>query len=192
MAKQDRVGMKAKESIHKYWLNEVETWTDYYKELIGENSVDNILLGKGQECYACGVTTKNLQRCHIVPHSCGGSTEYDNMFLMCEMCHQDNPDTIYADMFYKYVKGRESHLSRTFGAFHKLITDFALDATEEELSNLNVFTESSFKQQIQEYQNIPIESHSTGCYNHMSPATMATIAWKRATSGLPVPTSPQS
>jgi len=180
------------ELIHRHWLNKVKEDLDHYVNLLGDDTVENILIGEGCECYACGVKSKRLERCHIVPHSLGGSAKADNLFLLCGECHQDNPDTIYADLFYRYVKGRESNLNKAFGSFYKLITNFSADATDDELANLKVFTEAPLKQQLNTYQDIPIEVHSTGSGNQMSHATMAAIAWKRATSGKSlVPTPPQ-
>ncbi len=32
-------------------------------------------------------------RCHIIPHQAGGSDEPSNLFLLCEECHEESPDT---------------------------------------------------------------------------------------------------
>lgn len=34
-----------------------------------------------------------LNRCHIVPFAFGGSDEPNNLFLLCEKCHSESPDT---------------------------------------------------------------------------------------------------
>ena len=46
---------------------------------------------------------KNLQRCHIIPHSLNGSGNPENMFLMCKDCHEESPDTNNPKNFFRYV-----------------------------------------------------------------------------------------
>lgn len=53
---------------------------------------------------------KELQRCHIVPHSLGGSdTDPGNYFLLCDACHRESPDTAnpknFLRWFYRKRKG---------------------------------------------------------------------------------------
>lgn len=44
-----------------------------------------------------------LNRCHIVPHALGGSDTPDNLFLMCERCHCESPDTTNRHTFFRWV-----------------------------------------------------------------------------------------
>ena len=48
-------------------------------------------------------TKSKLERCHIIPNLFGGADTPANLFLMCAECHQLSPDTIYPDMFFKWV-----------------------------------------------------------------------------------------
>ena len=48
-------------------------------------------------------------RCHIIPHQAGGSDEPSNLFLLCEECHEESPDTLNPKNFFKWVyKKRKS------------------------------------------------------------------------------------
>lgn len=42
-------------------------------------------------CWRCGYKSK-LERCHIIPHSLGGSEEPANLVLLCRRCHREAPN----------------------------------------------------------------------------------------------------
>lgn len=44
-----------------------------------------------------------LQRCHIIPKSLGGTDEPSNLFLMCRECHDLAPNTTSREIFFKWV-----------------------------------------------------------------------------------------
>lgn len=44
-----------------------------------------------------------LNRCHIVPKSLGGPDSPENLFLMCEACHEAAPDTKNREGFLRWV-----------------------------------------------------------------------------------------
>lgn len=44
-----------------------------------------------ERCWRCGYQTR-LQRCHIIPDSCGGSNEPSNLVLLCGRCHREAPN----------------------------------------------------------------------------------------------------
>ena len=44
-----------------------------------------------------------LNRCHIVPGALGGGDTPENLFLLCEDCHEQSPDTINANSFFRWV-----------------------------------------------------------------------------------------
>lgn len=109
------MSMPSKAEIFKYWkdwLNESQSnWVDW-----GEPS-----------CWACGKwwgtnydlnkpnlsldeicknwnRVRELQRCHIIPRSLGGTDEPSNLFLMCKECHDHAPNTTSRKMFMKWVE----------------------------------------------------------------------------------------
>lgn len=49
-------------------------------------------------------TSGELERCHIIPKSLGGSNEPDNLFLMCPDCHSKAPNTTNEEIFFDWVK----------------------------------------------------------------------------------------
>lgn len=49
----------------------------------------------------------NLQRCHIVAKQFGGSDDPSNLFLMCEDCHAESPDTTNTAAFFRWVYRRK-------------------------------------------------------------------------------------
>lgn len=51
---------------------------------------------------SCKVREK-LQRCHILPGSCGGADEPCNLFLLCGQCHVASPDTTNKSAFFRWV-----------------------------------------------------------------------------------------
>ena len=58
-----------------------------------------------------------LNKSHIVPHALGGGENPENMFLLCEECHKDSPDTKYKDQFFKWVYKRR-HQPKKKGAMY--------------------------------------------------------------------------
>lgn len=85
------------------------------------------------ECWACGRPAKNrdvltdetydmklsdiwadsrinsrLQKCHIVARQFGGPDTPDNLFLLCENCHEASPDTRNERAFFRWVYRRRS------------------------------------------------------------------------------------
>ena len=44
-----------------------------------------------------------LNRCHIVPGALGGEDVPENLFLLCEDCHEKSPDTMKANSFFRWV-----------------------------------------------------------------------------------------
>lgn len=105
------MGLPKKSHIAEHW----KLWLDEHGMDWGEPS-----------CWACGRTWWGkydksvlkgksvssgwdkvpLQRCHIVPKSLGGVDTADNLFLMCKECHDLAPNTIYKDVFLKWVSNQ--------------------------------------------------------------------------------------
>lgn len=49
-----------------------------------------------------------LNRCHIVPAMLGGGDKPSNLFLLCERCHVESPDTSNPANFYRWVAKRRN------------------------------------------------------------------------------------
>lgn len=176
MASKKRGSTKSIQSIHKHWYEKSVNSPQEVIDLIGEDSYIYIIEGEGCECYACGVKTKGLQRCHIVPHALGGSTDNDNMFLMCEECHSGNPDSVYTDLFYKYVKNKDSYINSTASKVFAIAEYLIAEATEDELKNFEINAKSDDLKRLM--MTTEADKFSVGCFNHTSIATVVGRAWK--------------
>ena len=65
-----------------------------------------ILIDKGEiNCWACDTPEEccKLERCHILAESLGGDGYADNLFLLCEDCHKESPDTTNREAFFRWV-----------------------------------------------------------------------------------------
>lgn len=64
----------------------------------------------------CKETRRLLNRCHIVPGALGGEDKPANLFLMCESCRIESPDTVYPSEFFKWVVSCRKRM--LFGRLH--------------------------------------------------------------------------
>lgn len=102
-----RAVMPSMETIATYWEA---------RKLPGFDQIP--LMDAGEpECFACGycpldhykkeikkkISTKNLQRAHVVPWSLGGSNDPQNFAILCKRCHEQSPDTSESDIFWSWV-----------------------------------------------------------------------------------------
>ena len=76
--------MPSKNKIWNYWKSKYEAG-----ELKGDKW-SYVFEDEEMVCFACcyygsGVS---IQRCHIIPHSVGGSEDVSNLHLLCGGCHQ--------------------------------------------------------------------------------------------------------
>lgn len=168
-AQSERDGVPSAKRIHEHWLakvggdNDVAAW-------IGENAYDNIMC-ELEVCYACGREAK-LQRCHIRPHSLGGSdTDVDNYFLMCMDCHQNNPDTIYTKLFWHYIRNRPQYLNVFATDVYTIITSLFAESTEEEKDAFMKFAKLPVREQTAHHLNIPLEAMTVSLNSRMSTHT---------------------
>ena len=54
-------------------------------------------------CWRCGYK-RDLQRCHIIPHSRGGKDEPSNIVLLCKRCHQEGPNVEDSEIMWDWIK----------------------------------------------------------------------------------------
>lgn len=178
--KRERGGMPINKTIHKYWLELVQNDIDKYEKVLGGDTVVNILYGNAAECYACGCEAR-LQRCHIVPHCCGGSDLADNLFLMCLRCHQDNPDTVYADMFFHYVRHRESYVNFSWGEVVRVMKELVAEAKAEDLEKVELFQKVPIREQMSHHNQIDNDKMGVSLNNRLNVNTFVHAAWKNIT-----------
>lgn len=82
-------------------------------------------------CWCCGFETK-LERCHIIPHSLGGSSEPSNFVLLCESCHIEAPNVNDEYSMWEYIKE-----NRNIFYFSKEEIDFIKKEIEKHIGNVS-------------------------------------------------------
>ena len=82
-----------RQKIADYWKN---------KGLKIHPSWENALT----ECWACWRKVPYLERCHIIPRALGGNTGLSNTLLLCSICNDQNPETIYKDDYMLWFNSR--------------------------------------------------------------------------------------
>jgi len=105
---------KAPPSIRKivrYWSSEDGEKVLDQLEAAHKIDLDKMRGVKGDSCWACSrPNSKDLERCHIVPHANDGNNEANNFVLMCSDCHAESPtlsDTYY---FWEWLSNREHYV----------------------------------------------------------------------------------
>ena len=83
-----------------------ENIVKYWKANIGPREI-NVPWEKAlTHCWACGLKTA-LEKAHIIPEVLGGPMTESNMVLFCKNCNAQNPETVYEDYFWLWIKGRK-------------------------------------------------------------------------------------
>lgn len=73
-----------------------------------------------------------LNKCHIVPEAAGGEDKPENLFLLCESCHCESPDTENPKNFLKWVYMRRQKEKSVNGfIFSELYKEFMDDCKEK-------------------------------------------------------------
>lgn len=75
-----------------------------------------------QKLYDHPKVRSEYNRCHIIPRQAGGSNDPSNLFLLCEKCHEESPDTLNPKNFFKWVYKKRKNESRPFGRDVKRFT----------------------------------------------------------------------
>ncbi|MFD2755637.1 HNH endonuclease [Comamonas terrae] len=67
-------------------------------------------------CWRCA-HKRNLQRCHIVPRSLGGSDQPENLVLLCKQCHTEAPNVADSEFMWTWLK---AHAVPYYGSYWQL------------------------------------------------------------------------
>ena len=92
----------------------------------------------------------DLERCHIIPNSLGGTHTPDNLVLLCGTCHTESPDLLNPAIFWRWFQHREHFNIRKGRAVETLFASYGLD----------VDTFFSSVDDIQQFVNLCYESVS--------------------------------
>ena len=66
---------------------------------------------KRRICWRCG-RKKAVERCHIIPHSLGGSNDPSNFVLLCKTCHAECPDVNDKEFMFEWIeKTKRDHFT---------------------------------------------------------------------------------
>lgn len=84
-----------------------------------------------------------LQRCHIVPRSLGGSDQVGNLFLMCRECHDSAPNTLFPQVFFKWVD-KQSWWKRECGKITAAFDSFDISEVDQ-IEIMSVIGSAEFK-----------------------------------------------
>lgn len=100
-----RKAIKTKNAdIVKYW---------FFERMIEESGLSVDASEAHERCWRCGCK-KNLERCHIIPHSLGGTDEPSNLVLLCKRCHIDNPNITDPEIMWDWIRAYAVSFYDTF------------------------------------------------------------------------------
>lgn len=57
----------------------------------------------GRRCWRCAYRSR-LHRCHVVPHSLGGTDAPSNLVLLCQRCHREAPNVTNARFMWIWLR----------------------------------------------------------------------------------------
>ena len=101
----DECNASADDEVVVIDLGEPECWCcrKPINSIFGMKTYEDTLAQNPLKIWNSQCVRKELQRCHIIPHSLGGSdTDPGNYFLLCESCHKDSPDTANPKNFLRW------------------------------------------------------------------------------------------
>lgn len=67
---------------------------------------EKLLISNVNRIWDYSEVAAKLNKCHIVAHCIGGSDEPENLFLLCEGCHIESPDTENPENFFRWIYRR--------------------------------------------------------------------------------------
>lgn len=128
-------GCNFKETIPVvYDWGEPECWAcrRSVKDVYKYKSYDEMLKKDVKLIWNIAKVRESLNKCHIIPHAYGGKDEPQNLFLLCEACHCESPDTTNPNNFLKWVyKRRQRERSVNGYIVSEIYRDFIADCEEK-------------------------------------------------------------
>lgn len=91
----------------------VKQIVDYWSRHIYEDDLSIDFSEAHERCWRCGCK-RNLERCHIIPHSLGGKDELSNLVLLCKRCHLDNLNVADKEIMWDWLKAYKVTFYDTF------------------------------------------------------------------------------
>ena len=125
---------------------------------------------------------KGYNRCHIIPGALGGGDCPNNLFLMCENCHTESPDTTNPKSFFRWVYLRRSKYNMgelsvpyLMDAVSMELKQRGLVSVEELLSTMTKFDCPTDKVSLEEYIEQNMGQH--GVHSSESSRTCVIADW---------------
>ncbi|MDR0930320.1 MAG: HNH endonuclease [Clostridiales bacterium] len=100
----------AKREAIKTTLNSI---VEYWGSRVDECDLSVDWAEADSHCWRCGCE-KNLERCHIIPHSLQGKDEPSNYVLLCKRCHLENPNVADKEIMWDWLKAYKTSFYETF------------------------------------------------------------------------------
>ena len=104
---------KSNEDIVSFWKK-----TDKFK-ILGLSSLEDA----SRSCWRCG-SHLDVQRCHIIPDSLGGTDSESNLVLLCNRCHAEGPNIADAEIMFDWIKAYREECSQDFW-LHAAMKEYA-------------------------------------------------------------------
>lgn len=81
----------------------IEEAVSYWRKRIYEGDLSVDWSEANTHCWRCGCE-RNLERCHIIPHSLGGKDDPSNIVLLCKRCHAEGPNVEDSEIMWDWIK----------------------------------------------------------------------------------------
>lgn len=75
----------------------------YWSNKIHESDIGCDWADASIRCWRCGHMRK-CQKCHIIPHSMGGTDEPSNIVALCAQCHDEAPDVADPSAIWEWIR----------------------------------------------------------------------------------------
>lgn len=90
-----------------------------------EPATDNDIRELERTCWACGhfSSEHKATRAHVVARSRGGTDDPSNYFLLCDVCHEEQPDGLSRELQEQWLKNRDDWFKRYYELINELFED---------------------------------------------------------------------
>lgn len=85
-------------------------------------------------CWACGNDCNDgcgIYRCHVLARCKGGGDEAGNYFLLCDLCHEEQPDGLSRELQEEWLRDHETCFARYYKVVAELFDELKQIGGEE-------------------------------------------------------------
>jgi hypothetical protein len=108
----------------------------FWEPLVDEQDIGCDWCDATVRCWRCG-HLRGCQKCHIVPHSLGGSDEPSNIIPLCADCHDEMPNVIDPSVVWEWIKNDHGDMHDTYWTFRAFAAAREQGMTDEELARFD-------------------------------------------------------